>query len=86
MALAKSHDAWDIAEMAEQVNTAAEVIDLLGGNVALAKTLGLDSRVVTNWRERGLPPSTFYALTNLLNAKGYYAPPSLWRQREIAAS
>mgnify|MGYP001611466370 CR=1 FL=1 len=85
MALDKAPRSVDIYGMAEQINTVDDVIDRLGGNTVLALALGLTPNAVGNWRERGLPPETFVALTGLLNAKDLYAPPSLWRMREIAS-
>jgi len=80
-----------MAGMAEQGNpeklcTTGEVIDRLGGDAAVARLLGCNyTQTVWNWRERGLPPDTFYALTTILNQRGLYAPPSLWKMREAAA-
>lgn len=73
------------AHMAEQINTVSEVIDRLGGNSVVAAALGLTPNAVGNWRERGFPPETFIALTDLLNAKGCFAPPKLWKMREITS-
>lgn len=72
--------------MPEQINTADEVIEALGGTTAVAGIFGVDLRVVSNWRraDRGLPPETFHAFQELLAAIGKTAPPSLWRQREVA--
>ena len=69
--------------MAEQINSADEVIDRLGGNSVVAKLIDppVTPNAVGNWRVRGLPPETFLALTQALNAKDIYAPPSLWRMR-----
>ena len=66
------------------IKSASDVIDKLGGTVAVAKLMGTDPRAVSNWRVRGLPPETFYAMYGLLKAKGLYAPPGLWRQREAS--
>jgi hypothetical protein len=71
--------------MAEQINTADEVIDRLGGNSVVAGLIGVTPNAVGNWRVRGLPPETFVALTTALNAIDLYAPPSLWRMRELAS-
>lgn len=65
-----------------QVKSADAVIDCLGGTDAVAKLLGVKASAVSNWRVRGLPPETFYALSNALKAKGLFAAPALWRQRE----
>lgn len=83
--LEKLNGAWNIRCMVEQINTADDVLDRLGGTNAVAKLLDCDARVVSNWRARGLPPETFVALTQALNAKDLYAPPSLWRMKAIAA-
>jgi transposase-like protein len=67
-----------------KLRNADDVIDILGGTVEVARRLDVDPRVVSNWRTRGLPRDTQHALTTLLDQKGISAPPSLWRQREIA--
>jgi hypothetical protein len=67
-----------------KLRSAADVIDLLGGEIELARRLKVGRSAVANWRLRGLPPDTYHALTILLDQKGVSAPPSLWRQREIA--
>jgi len=70
---------------ATELNSATDVIDALGGTGAVADWLGVDVRVVSNWRVRGLPPETFLAFnTKLAKLGGWYAPPSLWRQKEPA--
>lgn len=69
-----------------RIKSAGDVIDVLGGTNTVARLLGTDPRSVSNWRQRGLPPETFYALSGLLKAKGLWAPPSLWRQREASGS
>ena len=69
--------------MAEGINTADEAIDAAGGSTAVARFFDVDVRVVSNWRKRGLPPDTFAGFRELLSAKGFDVPPSLWRQREV---
>lgn len=71
---------------AEIINSADEVIDRLGGNSAVARMFEppLTPNAVGNWRDRGLPPETFWTLTGALNSKNLYAPPSLWKMREPA--
>jgi hypothetical protein len=71
--------------MAEQINTADEVIDRLGGPTEVSRLIGVSIQAVTNWRTRGLPPETFVVLTTELNKKSLYAPPALWRMREAVA-
>lgn len=71
--------------MAKQVKTAVEAISVLGGPTAVARMLGIkNSRVVWNWRVRGLPPESFVALQAALKSKGFSAPTSLWRMYEAA--
>lgn len=67
-----------------RLSTVDDVIDSLGGTNAVAKLLGASAKAVSHYRRRGLPAETFIALTAALNAKDLYAPPSLWRMREIA--
>lgn len=73
------------ARKPEKLETSREVIKELGGYRAVAALLGCDPGAVSNWGKRGLPPETFYALTTVLNARNLYAPPSLWRQHELAS-
>lgn len=68
------------------LDTADAVIDACGGTHAVATHFGLDDRVVSNWRSRGLPPETFAAFQDFLASKGRDAPRSLWRQRQPSAT
>jgi hypothetical protein len=70
--------------MLEEINSANEAIDTCGGTTAVADYFGVDVRVVSNWRTRGLPPETYAAFSELLASKGKTAPRSLWRQRAPA--
>ena len=70
--------------MSEKLTTADEVIDRLGGTNAVAALLGASAKAVSHYRRRGLPAETFIVLTQALNANGLYAPPSLWRMKELA--
>lgn len=67
----------------EKLETVADLITALGGPTAISKLFDppLTPNAVGNWRERGLPPETFIVLTTALNARGFYAPPSLWNFR-----
>lgn len=67
--------------MAEQIKTIEGVIDSLGGVETVAILIGSNPKAVYQWKRRGIPANTFYALTGLLNAKGLYAPPSLWNMK-----
>jgi hypothetical protein len=73
-----------MSDMFEEINSADDAVEALGGTTAVAKFFGVDLRVVSNWRERGLPPNTYVAFREALQKKGYDASPSLWRQREPA--
>lgn len=70
--------------MSKRINTVDEVIDTLGGTGAVARMLGVDDRLVSNWRrpDRGLPAYTYVALIKALEAKGFSAPSTLWRMWE----
>ena len=75
------------SESLSELRSANEVIDALGGTGAVAAWLGVDIRVVSNWRVRGLPPETYKAFnTELDRLGGWSAPASLWRQKEPAKS
>lgn len=60
-----------------------EVVEFLGGTNALAKLMGKTAGAVSQWRNRGLPPDTFLAISGLLIAKGATAPAHLWGMAEI---
>ena len=62
---------------------AAMAIDKLGGSTEVAELLGLDERVVSNWRRRGFPPSAHYAVPPLLRELRIDAPPDMFGQRMI---
>jgi len=59
------------------------VIDALGRSTAVAELFGLDERVVSNWKRRGLPPDTYDAMVPLLRELGVPTPPTMWRQRML---
>jgi len=67
----------------ETLTTAEDVIDALGGVAAVSRLFGFDRRNVSNWKTRGLPSESYYALSTLLRKKGYAAPLTLWRQYEL---
>ena len=43
-------------QIGANLTSASHVIDALGGTGKVAAIFGLDDRVVSNWRTRGLPP------------------------------
>ena len=58
-------------------------IDALGGNTKVAELFGVDERLVSMWRLRGLPPNTYAALAPLLTEAGRDAPAIMLRQRMV---
>ena len=58
-------------------------IDALGGPSKVAHLFGLDERVVSNWKRRGLPPDTYAAMAPLLQELGRDAPAVMFRQRMV---
>lgn len=63
------------------LETAADVIDALGGSTAAARLAGGGARVnnSTNWRATGrLPARTFLTFRSRLAELGATAPASLW--------
>jgi hypothetical protein len=62
------------------LTSTGEVIDALGGNVALADMLTLKNhQAVSNWRRYvNFPPRTYVAMQEGLAEVGKTAPASLW--------
>ncbi len=62
------------------LNTAAKVMDALGGTRSIQELTGRTANAVYNWRAFGrFPANTYVAMTAALRASGYIAPASLWR-------
>lgn len=59
---------------------ANKAIDALGGSTAVADIFGVDCRVVSNWRKRGLPAARYAVLAPMLTNLGFEAPPAMFRQ------
>jgi hypothetical protein len=67
----------------ETLKTTSEVMDALGGNLAVAEITGSKPKAVSNWRRfETFPSKTYLAMTNALLAKGKQAPASLWKMEE----
>jgi hypothetical protein len=66
------------------LNTVDEVIDALGGGVAVRKLLGLKSaQALWAYRSRkSFPPKTFIIMNATLSERGCVAPPALWQMQE----
>lgn len=69
-----------------ELETAAEVMDALGGNAAVADLTGSRATAVSNWRSFGKFPAKFYVLmTDELRRRGLRAPALLWGMTEPPA-
>jgi len=68
-------------QISANLTTASHVIDALGGTGKVAALFGIDDRVVSNWRTRGMPPDTFAVLAPLLRGQGYRFKDELFSQR-----
>ena len=55
-------------------------IDALGGPSKVAELFGVDERLISNWRRRGLPASSYYVLAPMLLELERDAPPVLFGQ------
>lgn len=63
----------------EQISTANDVLEALGGGTKAARLAGCSPQNLSNAIRRGrLPPSTFVIFTEALRACGLAAPPELW--------
>lgn len=63
----------------QELDTASDVVDVLGGSTKAAAMVGRRVQHATNWRAAGrFPPNTFLIFQRELKRRGYYAPPSLW--------
>ena len=63
----------------EMLKTTSEVVEALGGYLAVAEITGSKPKAVSNWpRFDTFPARTYVALTSALLAKGQTAPAKLW--------
>ena len=68
-----------------QLASAADVIDALGGVGAVARLTRTTYRAAHNWKAQGsFPAKTHVVMLDSLNALGLSASPSLWRMVEAA--
>lgn len=69
----------------DTLSTTIDVIEELGGNLAVAELTGSNPKAVWNWRGfETFPSNTYVALTEALLAKGKTAPASLWGMKQTA--
>lgn len=65
--------------MPRELSTTAEVMDVLGGNQAVADLTGRKYNAASNWRGfDSFPANTYLVMTVALREKGCTAPASLW--------
>jgi hypothetical protein len=69
--------------MWHKINSADQAIDELGGTLKVATLFGVDERVVSNWRKRGLPPDTYTGLAPLLVQKSIMFSDALFGMRTL---
>jgi len=63
----------------ETLATTAEVVEALGGYLAVAEITHSKPKAASNWpRFKTFPANTYLAITEALLAKGKTAPASLW--------
>ena len=68
------------------IETTTEIIDALGGNVAVARLTSSTAKAVSNWRGFGkFPANTFLIIKAELMRLGASAPDHLWSMREPPA-
>ena len=66
----------------QQLNTASEVIEALGGLKAVRALFDAKQSTVGMWKQAGaFPANRYLAMLSMLRARGYNAPASLWRQK-----
>jgi hypothetical protein len=66
----------------EQLQTASEVIDALGGNQAVGSLTERQAKTVWYWRDTGkFPANTFLTINSALLAQGKTASASLWSMK-----
>lgn len=67
-------------------HTTSDVIEALGGNMAVARVLNASPQAVSNWRRFDtFPSNTYVALSAALRAIDKSAPPSLWAMKGATA-
>lgn len=69
----------------EELSTTSEVMDALGGYLAVAEITQSKPKAASNWsRFETFPSNTYLAMTEALLAKGKTAPASLWGMKAVA--
>lgn len=66
----------------ETLETAAQVMEALGGNQGVAELTGAKPSAISMWRKaESFPANTYITMTKALRAVGKSAPDSLWRMK-----
>ena len=69
-----------------ELRSTSEVMDVLGGNGAVAEMTGRTAKAVSNWRKfSSFPSNTFVILKSALALKGQIAPDALWSMTEASS-
>lgn len=77
----------DNVEIMKELLKTSEVMDALGGNIAIAELTGSKPKAVWNWRKfKTFPSNTYVAMSEALREKGKTAPASLWGMRSPSES
>jgi hypothetical protein len=69
----------------QALDTVADIVDELGGPVAVGAMCGVSRNTVYHWIERGIPPQYYLIMTEALRKQGFTAPAALWQMVEVAA-
>lgn len=71
----------------DQLSKTSEVVDALGGYLAVADLTGSKPKAASNWRRfQTFPSNTYVAMIKALREKGKTAPASLWGMKSPAES
>lgn len=69
------------------LETATEIIDLLGGNGAVGLLTSSTPKAVSNWRRFGkFPAGTYLVIKSELIRHGHTAPDHLWSMRVLPST
>ena len=75
-----------VAFIMTTIENTTEIIDVLGGNTAVARLTSTTPKAVSNWRGFGkFPANTFLVIKSELVRLGMNAPDHLWSMREPPA-
>jgi hypothetical protein len=68
----------------ETLISTPQIIDTLGGNTVVARTLKTSDKVVSNWKtNRKFPANSYLALKAMLASRNFDAPDALWAMRPV---